>query len=139
MQIRKRLAAPLIVCGLAFSGLAAAAVPGGTYSGTSHFSLDGTLATHPFSLRVQRGAIVRVAFVATGNCGALDASGGLNVRIPITKNAFDSTISFSVDTIKLIGTFKHATVSGTMSGRIDESAENKKCVVIPARFSATRA
>lgn len=131
---------PALVAGiLVFAGVAAAAVRGGTYSGTAVFTLDGTHVTHPFSLSVKKGKIVRVAFVATGNCEDLDDTSGLSVVIPITKDTFDSSIGVDGDTIKLVGTFKGASVAGTMRGTLDASAVNKHCAVIPAKFSATRA
>jgi hypothetical protein len=138
VSIPKWVIPALILGTLVLAGGATAAVTGGTYSGSARFTLDGTHVSHPFSLTVKKGEIAAVAFVLTGNCGDLEATAGLNVTIPVTKGAFDSSISVNGDTVKLVGAFKGSKVTGTMSGKLYASAVKKHCTAIPAAFSAGR-
>jgi Flp pilus assembly protein TadG len=129
---------------IASAGVALAA-SAGTYSGTAKIRVDGTTATHPFTLKVKAGKIVSLSLIATGNCGTLVASTSapLKVSVPISANTFSSTITLSVgtvkgDSIKLAGRFKGAKVSGSFSGRLVESATNRTCPIVKQTFVASR-
>ena len=129
---------------IASAGVALAA-SGGTYTGTSKISLDGTTATHPFAIKVKAGKIVSLSLVATGNCGALVAptNAPLKVSVPISANTFSSTIKLDISgasggTLKLAGRFKGAKVAGSFSGRLIESATHSKCAIVKQTFTAKR-
>jgi hypothetical protein len=124
---------------------AALAASAGTYTGTSKLSLDGTTATHPFTIKVKAGKIVSLSLLATGTCGALTApaSAPLKVSVPVSGNTFSSTIKLSIGTVKgdsitLAGKFKGAKVSGSFSGRLVESATHSKCSIVKQTFTASR-
>lgn len=142
---RVRAVAGLAAVGvLALTGAAAAAT-GGTYTGTSKISIDGTTATHPFSVTVRSGRIVGLGLIASGTCGTLEAmtSQPLAVKVPISHNRFDSTVALSGgalsgDKLTLVGRFKQSTVTGSFSGKLVESATNRHCAILKQSFRATR-
>ena len=127
---------------IASAGVALAA-SGGTYTGTSKLTVDGTTATHPLTIKVKAGKIVSLSLIATGSCGVLVAptSAPLEVSVPISANTFSSTIKLSGasdGSIKLAGRFTGANVSGSFSGRLIESATKSKCAILKQTFTAKR-
>jgi hypothetical protein len=142
---RVRATAGLAAVGaLALTGVAVAATSG-TYTGTSKISLDGTTATHAFSVTVRSGRIVALGLIASGTCGTLEAttSKPLAVKVPISHDRFDSTVTLtrgdlSGDKLTLVGRFNPSTVTGSFSGKLVESATHSHCAIPKQSFRATR-
>ena len=89
--MRKILALAIAVA-LASAAVAAAAT-NGTYAGMSTVTISGFKATHPFSVTVKSGRVVKVALIAGATCADLNGSSGIKAKLPITKRGhFGGTV-----------------------------------------------
>jgi hypothetical protein len=107
----------------ALAGVAAAATSG-TYTGTSTVTISGFKASHPFSVTVKGGRVVKVELVLGATCATLNGSGGIKAKLPINKRGhFDGTIKSGAFTLTLQGTFKGKAVTGSFSGSLKGASE----------------
>lgn len=121
---------------LALAGVAAAAT-NGSYKGTSIVTISGFKATHPFSVTVKSGRVVKVALIAGATCATLNGTSGVKAKLPISKSGrFTGTVKAGEWAVKLQGTFKGKTVSGSFSGTFKGSTLS--CSSPKNTFKATR-
>ena len=111
-----RILGMAVALALTLTGVAVAAT-GGTYTGTSTVTISGFKATHPFSVTVKRGRVVKVELIAGANCATVNGGSGITTKLPVAKNGhFGGSIKTPNFTIKLQGTFKGKALSGSFTG-----------------------
>jgi hypothetical protein len=133
-MIRRILA--LAVAGvLALAGVASATT-NGTYLGTSSVTISGFKATHPFSVKVKSQKVVQVSLIAAASCADLNGSAGIKASLKISKKGqFSGTMKFARFSLKLQGTFKGKTVTGSFTGTA--KGLTSSCSVPKNTFKAT--
>jgi hypothetical protein len=131
----KRLIGALAVVALLTIASTAIAASSGKYRGTSVLHIDGSNASHPFSLTVKRGTITRTTFLAGSNCGFLEETSGVPAKIKITGNRFNGkVILHGGPMLHLIGRFSGRKVSGTFTGTTKPGSA--RCAIPKTSFSA---
>jgi hypothetical protein len=113
--IRKILALAAVGA-LAFSAVAWA-VTSGKYSGKSELPIAGTHVSHPLSVTVRHNTVVGLSFLAGSNCADLVETAGIKTHLPINSHKhFGGTLKISRSRLKIQGTFKGRTVTGSFTG-----------------------
>jgi hypothetical protein len=121
---------------LALAGVAAAATSG-SYAGTSTVTISGFKASHPFSVSVKGGRVVKVELVLGATCATLNGSDGIKAKLPINKRGhFGGTIKVGDFALTLQGTFKGKAVTGSFGGSFKGASE--KCSAPKNTFKAHR-